>query len=322
MKKLIIKKTEEGQSVFKYLLRVLPSAPSGLLRKSMRKKNITRNGKKIEGKEILRAGDEVEVWFSDETWDKFSGSEGKEKAVPPLSFPYPFRDLIVYEDEDVLILNKPADLLTQRDDSGLISLNDGVLSYLKDAVTAAFRPSVCNRLDRNTSGLVLAGKNLAALQSLNRLLKDRTLRKYYAAVLFGTLTGEGTLKGYLVKDRTANRSSIRREPEAGAVPIETRYRAVRQFTREGIPLTLVRAHLVTGRSHQLRLHFSSLGHPILGDRKYGTGESLRAARALSVTRQLLHAETVTFPDTETLPETLSGKTFTAPLPEDMEKLLQ
>lgn len=322
MKELTIRKTEEGQNLFKYLLRVLPGAPSGILRKSLRKKNITLNGGKAAGKEILREGDTVCIWFSGETWEKFSCTEKAEQKTQDPDFPFSFREMILYEDENILILNKPAGILSQRDGSGAPALNDGVLSYLKESITPAFRPSVCNRLDRNTSGLVLAGKNLPALQKMNSLLKDRTLRKYYAAILFGTLTGEKTVKGYLVKNKDSNRSFLYRECREGAVPIETRYRVLRNFHVGNIPLTLAEAHLVTGRSHQLRLHFASLGHPILGDRKYGSRESLDAAKRLSVSRQLLHAERIVFPDMEAPFSFLSGKEWKAPLPEDMEKLLK
>ncbi len=321
MKELIIRNTEAGQNLFRYLLRVLPDAPSGILRKSLRKKNITLNGRKAEGKEILQEGDTVRVWFSEETWEKFSGAGKTEKETESPDFPFSFQDMILYEDENILILNKPAGLLSQRDGSGAPSLNDGVLSYLKDVMTPAFRPSVCNRLDRNTSGLVLAGKHLPALQMLNGLLKDRTLRKYYVTILFGTLTGEKTVKGYLIKDKNSNRSFLYRERKDGAVPIETRYRVLRNFTAGGIPLTLAEAHLVTGRSHQLRLHFASLGHPILGDRKYGSRESIEASKALSVPCQLLHAERIIFPHLEAPFSSLSGREWKAPLPEKMKKLL-
>ena len=142
MKELIIRNTEAGQNLFRYLLRVLPDAPSGLLRKSLRKKNITLNGRKAEGKEVLQEGDAVRVWFSEETWEKFSGMGKTEKETERPEFPFSFPDMILYEDENILILNKPAGLLSQRDGSGAPSLNDGVLSYLKDVMTPAFRPSV------------------------------------------------------------------------------------------------------------------------------------------------------------------------------------
>lgn len=144
------------------------------------KKNITLNGKKMEGKEKLVSGDRIDIWFSDDTISKFQ-DEMKPKGKD-LSF---FFSSILYEDENVLVLNKPAGLLSQGDGSGSPSLNDGLLAYLKNEITPAFRPSICNRLDRNTSGIVLAGKTMAALQQLSELIRTRAVSKTYIAMVWG-----------------------------------------------------------------------------------------------------------------------------------------
>ena len=316
MKEFTIKKEEAGQSALKYLARLLPEAPMGLLRKSMRKKNVTLNGKKMEGKEKLAAGDVLAVWFADETLDKFMGAkaEVQEKCLPD------FPKWIVYEDENLLVINKPAGILSQGDASGEPSLNDGLLSYLGNRVSSV-KPSICNRLDRNTSGLVLAGKTISSLQTLNALIKDRSLHKIYFALVLGEVPESGILKGFLVKDHETNQGRYSEKKVPGAVPIETRYKRKAVYHREGITYSQVEVLLVTGRSHQIRIHFASIGHPLLGDKKYGNKESLAASRALSIHRQMLHAARLVFPKMEGEMGALAGKEFVASMPIDLGGLV-
>lgn len=310
MQEFIIQKEEAGQTVMKYLARLLPEASMGLLRKSMRKKNIVLNGKKIEGREKIAAGDSVKVWFSDETIEKF---RGKKEEAPKRDYP-DFEAWVLYEDENIVILNKPAGLLSQGDTSGAPSLNEALLSARESG--GSVKPSICHRLDRNTSGLVVAGKTVRGLQEMNALIKARALTKVYQALVYGKTPPSGILKGYLVKDH--ERNQVRYTPcvEPGALPIETRYETLVTTTAHGCTFSLVRVRLVTGRSHQIRLHFSSIGHPLLGDRKYGSRASLAASEALHIRRQLLHAASLTFPALTDDFAYLSGKTFTAPLPAD------
>ncbi len=310
MKEFTIKKEEAGQSALKYLARLLPEAPMGLLRKSMRKKNVTLNGKKMEGKEKLAAGDVLAVWFADETLEKFMGAKEEKRGSLP-----DFPKWIVYEDEEILVINKPAGILSQGDASGAPSLNDGLLSYLGNR-TSSVKPSICNRLDRNTSGLVLAGKTISSLQTLNALIKDRSLHKIYDAIVLGEVPEAGTLKGYLVKDHETNRGRYSEREVPGAVPIETRYKRKGVYHKAGVTYSHVEVLLVTGRSHQIRIHFASIGHPLLGDTKYGNPESLAASRALGIRRQMLHAARLVFPETGLL----AGKEFGAEVPGDMRTL--
>ena len=198
MQEFIIQKEEAGQTVMKYMARLLPEASMGLLRKSMRKKNIVLNGKKIEGREKIAAGDSVKVWFSDETIEKF---RGKREEAPKRDYP-DFETWILYEDENIVILNKPAGLLSQGDTSGAPSLNEALLSARESR--AGVTPSICHRLDRNTSGLVIAGKTVRGLQEMNALIKARSLTKVYQALVYGKTPASGILKGYLVKDHERN----------------------------------------------------------------------------------------------------------------------
>lgn len=310
MQEFIIQKEEAGQTVMKYMARLLPEASMGLLRKSMRKKNIVLNGKKIEGREKIAAGDSVKVWFSDETIEKF---RGKREEAPKRDYP-DFETWILYEDENIVILNKPAGLLSQGDTSGAPSLNEALLSARESR--AGVTPSICHRLDRNTSGLVIAGKTVRGLQEMNALIKAHSLTKVYQALVYGKTPASGILKGYLVKDHERNQVRYTERVEQGAFPIETHYETLETVEAHGCLFSLVRVHLVTGRSHQIRLHFSSIGHPLLGDPKYGSRASLSASEALHIRRQLLHAASLTFPALTDDFAYLSGKTFTAPLPDD------
>lgn len=310
MQEFIIQKEEAGQTVMKYLARLLPEASMGLLRKSMRKKNIVLNGKKIEGREKIAAGDSVKVWFSDETIEKF---RKKKDESPKRDYP-DFEAWVLYEDENIVILNKPAGLLSQGDTSGAPSLNEALLAARESG--GSVKPSICHRLDRNTSGLVVAGKTVRGLQEMNALIKARALTKVYQALVYGKTPPSGILKGYLVKDHERNQVRYTLCAEPGALPIETHYETLVTTTAQGCTFSLVRVRLVTGRSHQIRLHFSSIGHPLLGDRKYGSRASLVASEALHIRRQLLHAASLTFPVLTDDFAYLSGKTFTAPLPAD------
>lgn len=310
MQEFIIQKEEAGQTVMKYLARLLPEASMGLLRKSMRKKNIVLNGKKIEGREKIAAGDSVKVWFSDETIEKF---RKKKEESPKRDYP-DFEAWVLYEDENIVILNKPAGLLSQGDTSGAPSLNEALLAARESG--GSVKPSICHRLDRNTSGLVVAGKTVRGLQEMNALIKARAPTKVYQALVYGKTPPSGILKGYLVKDHERNQARYTPCAEPGALPIETHYETLVTTTAYGCTFSLVRVRLVTGRSHQIRLHFSSIGHPLLGDRKYGSRASLAASEALHIRRQLLHAASLTFPVLTDDFAYLSGKTFTAPLPAD------
>lgn len=308
MKEFVIKETGEGQTLLHFAARMLPAAPAGLLYKSLRKKNIDINKKKCTGKEILRAGDTVHFWFSDETWARLAGRTEKTTGDAE------FAGWIIYEDDDILVVNKPAGLLSQGDGSGARSLNDRLLAYAgeKDGV----RPAVCNRLDRNTSGLVLCGKTIRALQALAASMKERTAKKLYRALVWGRTKDEETLRGYLAKDEKTNRVRVTDRPAEGARPIETRYRTIRTWEKDGADISEIEVHLVTGRPHQIRAHMASIGHPLLGDAKYGSKESRIFSAAHHISDQRLHAETLTLPLAEGALAHLSEKTFRAPLPED------
>lgn len=416
MKSVTIGKNQAGQRLDKFLHKYLPLAGDGFLHKMLRKKNITLNGKKAEGKEILAINDQVCIFFSEETFAKFAGRDagnpegthktgntakslhlGSESMDSPeksrgdsgklpagmqnAAVPKPYQEYtqayesldgitILYEDNDCLILNKPSGLLTQKAAPGDVSLNEWLIGYLleKKQISAEelsfFRPSVCNRLDRNTSGIVLCGKSLAGLQYLSQCVRERSVRKFYRTICVGALRESAVIHGYLVKDEARNRvtvspiltggaSSISPAdtsfvppvsafsiPFAGASPvpsmdafsvspagasasekaslIHTAYYPVAVTNA----YTLLEVELITGKSHQIRAHLASLGHPLIGDYKYGERTVNRMLKEqFCLEHHLLHACRVTFPETASGPgRHLSGKTVSAPCPDNFRRL--
>lgn len=308
MKQYVITKEEEGRRLFQFLEKLLPKAPKGLLHKSLRKKNILLNGTKSEGRSFLKKGDRIDIFFSDDTISAFSSD-----AATPYPSPLPsLAHWILYEDGHVILVNKPAGLLTQGDKSKAPSLNDALLAYAGKGRTVS--PSVCNRLDRNTSGIVICGKTAVGLKTMNGLIKKRSLGKYYLTIVYGNTPEEGVLTGFLSKNQTENQVSITNEQSSASRPVKTIYKKIKGLSLADTPCSLLAVRLITGRSHQIRAHMASIGHPVLGDRKYGTSDSIALSETLSIPFQLLHAWKLVFPPCiSELPE-LSGKVFTAKPP--------
>ena len=317
MKQFIITDNEAGQRFDKYLGKLMKDAPASFFYKMMRKKNITLNGKKATGNEKLNKNDEVKLFLSDETFEKFSGHVEVKKAVCKLN--------VVYEDEHVLFINKPVGMLSQPDDSGKMSLVEYLIGYLEEKgevsgeTLKTFKPSVCNRLDRNTSGIVAAGKSLAGLQELSKLLHDRTIHKDYLCVVKGNVTKEDYIKGFLHKDEKTNKVIVSREKTADALPIETRYTPLFLNGK----MTLLKVRLITGRTHQIRAHLASIGHPLAGDGKYGDERFNQYFREkYHLKNQLLHAYELEIPEIEGKLQYLSGRKFTAEIPTQFAKIRQ
>lgn len=327
MKEIVVTPREAGQRLDKLLGKYLKEAPKSFLYKMLRKKNITLNGKKADGSEKLQEQDCIRLFFSQETLEKFTGIPEK-KAVPEKkkSVSYPAKKLdIIYEDAHILLINKPAGMLSQKAEPKDVSLVEYLIGYLlrKGELTAedlqTFHPSVCNRLDRNTSGIVAAGKTVAGLQGLSTLFHDRTMHKYYRCLVKGEVREACYLEGYLKKEEKTNQVSIQSSPFPGASLIRTEYTPIVSNGK----FTLLEVNLITGRSHQIRAHLASVGHPLVGDTKYGDrtlNEYFQKKYGLKY--QLLHAYRLEMPQLCGALELVSEKRFIAELPDHFRVVLE
>ena len=378
MQSVTIGGNQAGQRLDKFLHKYLPNAGTGFLYKMLRKKNITLNGRKAEGSEILALEDTVTFFFSEETFAKFSGltqqdvaahhnttlrnnevlrheegsettqrteaaqnAEIRQSAETTLinEGQKAYRQLqgitVLYEDENILVLNKPDGVLTQKADKKDSSLNEWLIGYLLEREPSfqkelhTFRPSVCNRLDRNTSGIVLCGKSLAGSQYLSRCIRERTIRKFYKTICVGRLKEPQTIHGYLAKDTEKNRVTMWEDGDKApqkADPIHTAYMPLAWNGHAGAlascGYTLLEVELITGKTHQIRAHLAGIGHPLIGDFKYGrTDINNLLKERYGLSHQLLHACRVEFPREENgVGQALSGLVVCASCPDAFTQL--
>ncbi|MDD2972970.1 MAG: RluA family pseudouridine synthase [Lachnospiraceae bacterium] len=329
MIKETIHSNEAGQRLDKYLKKYLCYAPGSFVYKMLRKKNITLNDHKADGTEKLNIGDTISFFLGEETLEKFHGA--KKNAVSETAqyssayFQLKKRFSVLYEDDNIILLNKNAGVLSQKAKESDVSLNEALIGYLlqTDALTpedlGTFKPSICNRLDRNTSGIVICGKSLTGLQTMSLLLKERTMHKYYRCLVKGVMTESNHLEGYISKEERINKVTIYKDKAADSVPIITNYKPLHNNGR----ITLLEVELVTGKTHQIRAHLASIGHPIVGDYKYGDPHTnARYKERFLVEHQLLHAYRVEFPTLENACGNLSGKIFVADVPPVYRKILE
>lgn len=267
MTEITIQKNDAGQRADRFLSKAYPNLKSSLVCKLMRKKRIKLNGAKVEPNIILKEGDVFRFYLSDELLDK-----------KPIKREGDFRDIsaeisVIYEDENVLLIDKPVGLVVHEDnDNTADTLINRVLSYLYQKGEYdperenSFTPALVNRIDRNTSGIVIASKNAVSLRILNQKVRDREVQKLYLCAVRGTPEPrEATLTAYLKKLPEENRVLISDAPKPDFLTIKTKYRVLE--SKGG--LSLVEVDLLTGRTHQIRAHFAHIGHALLGDGKYG-----------------------------------------------------
>ena len=300
---------QSSQRLDKVLSRHLKNAPKSFIYKMLRKKNITLNGQKALGSEKTVAGDTVQFFFSEETYRKMRGESA---GIPEADIGFP-EIPILYEDSDVCIFVKPAGILSQKAVESDYSINEWIIwhSVEKGLVSASdyesFRPSVTNRLDRNTSGIMCAGLSERGLRVLSALFRDHKVGKYYYALASGRIENDQRLRAYLLKDASSNTVRVFETPVKGSREIRTDIHPL--FTGKDRTLLLIQLH--TGKSHQIRAHLAAGGHPLIGDPKYGDpAVNLKNNRFT----QCLHACSLVFPECE-LPG-ISGRVFKTEVPED------
>ncbi len=268
MKSFTIEKNDANQRLDKFLTKSCPKLPKALMYKYIRIKRIKVNGKRAEISTRLNVGDKVDMYINDEFFEK------KETVYDFMSASKNID--IVYEDENIILLNKKVGLLSHPDETEYVdTLITRVKRYLYEKgewhpdEETSFAPALVNRIDRNTSGIVICAKTAEALRVLNQKMKDRELHKIYLCIVHGKMNNEKELlEGYLVKDEKKNKVFVSKKPKDGAKLIRTEYKVL--GCRDG--LSLLEVNLLTGRTHQIRAHLASIGHPLVGDGKYGTNE--------------------------------------------------
>lgn len=318
MKEIIVKKNEAGQRLDKLLFKILNKAPKSFVYKMLRKKNIVLNDKKAQGFEIIKFKDIIKIYISDDTYNKFS--------IDIDIKTYDYKPDIIYEDNHIIIVNKPLGFLSQKSSTNDISINEYIISYLLESNSISkeemltFKPSICNRLDRNTSGIIIAGKTLLGLQEVSKLLRDREIDKYYLTIVKGKLFGNRKIHNWILKDNDKNKVKVINNQTENAYEIITEYAPISyskvNIDNKDIDLTLLRVKLITGRTHQIRAHLSYLNNPIIGDDKYGDMEINKYFKnKFKLNYQFLHCNEIKFGEINSELSYLSNKIFTANMPE-------
>ncbi len=307
MRELQIRENDANQRLDRFVGKAVPLLPDSLLQKYIRLKRIKLNGKGAKRDTRLAAGDSVQLYINDE----FFEPPREENAYLKVGAP---KLDIVYEDENLLLADKKPGVLCHsagKWDYNTLIANIQARAYQtgewKPREENAFAPALCNRIDRNTGGIVIAAKNAEALRILNDKIRDREIDKRYLCVVRGRpKPPEGRLEGYIFKDAKRNQVYVRERPEPGAKTAVTEYRLLKSASG----LSLVECRLLTGRTHQIRAHLASVGHPLLGEGKYAEN---REDRAKGFRFQALTAYRLVFPapQGDSL-DYLSGRVFTVP----------
>lgn len=305
-KNIFIEKNDAGQRLDKFLMKAYPNLPQAVLYKCIRTKDVKLNGARCRPESRLSPGDQLTVYWQEEYFGQPPREYDFLKAPKKLS--------VVYEDRHIMLLDKRPGLLVHPDETyHFDSLIARVQHELYDRgeynpqEEQSFAPALVNRIDRNTGGIVMAAKTAEALRVLNQKVKDRELLKLYLCVVTGRMREkEALLTGYLQKNEAQNRVYVSKTPSPGAKTIKTRYRVL----QEKGDLSLLEVELLTGRTHQIRAHMASIGHPLAGDGKYGKNA---VNKALGLKWQALYSYRLGFRFTSPAGklEYLNGRDFTA-----------
>lgn len=273
----------------------------------LRKKNIKLNGKKAQPEDIIIEGDTIQLYLAEETIEKFIGKkkEPKSKIIPN----------IVYEDKNIILINKPIGVLSHGTGAEFEeNIVDSMISYLIEKgdyvprIEKTFTPSICNRLDRNTSGIVIGAKNYSALKIINESIRRQNINRFYKAIVKGEVNKDFKGESYLTKDETRNKVRVSNKQVDGSKKIITKGRVIKTSSL----YSLLEIELITGRTHQIRAYLSSLGHPLIGDRKYGDPKvNNHFKNKYDLENQWLHAYKIDLQGLEEDFEYLNEKSFVA-----------
>ena len=288
MKEFTVTDNDAGQRFDRFIVKTAQRLPGALLQKYIRKKRIKLNGKGARGDVLLKAGDVLQFYINDEFFEPLRERGAYLRVKNP-------RLTIVYEDANILLADKkPGVLCHSAEGTALNTLIDNIKAYLHQKgewdpeQENSFAPSLCNRIDRNTGGIVIAAKNAEALRTMNEKIKNGEVEKIYLCAVIGVpKPSRASLRGYVVKDREKNQVTLSEEARPGAKLAVTEYRTLQ--TKNG--LSLVECRILTGRTHQIRAQMAANGTPILGDRKYG-GE--RCSKGQCAPFQALYSHRVKF----------------------------
>lgn len=319
MQEIIVDRNEADQRLTKLLMKYLNKAPSSFIYKMLRKKNIKLNGARAKGDELLKKGDIIQLYLSDET---ISGFQNEMAPVQPSPSKH-FELKVIYEDENILIADKPVGVLSQKAEASDYSINEAFIDYMLDkgeitqAQLQTFKPSICNRLDRNTSGLIICGKSLIGSQEMNGIIKNRLVDKYYTTIIHGELTKTIDSRCYHIKDGFKVHIYDEKPSEGNAAEIHTIFEPVKSSNG----YTLVRVKLITGKTHQIRAQAAHLGFSIIGERKYNNHiGSIDFNKKYDLKYHLLHCESLYFHDMKGPLDYLNHKEFTCEKPKLFQKI--
>lgn len=272
MREFTVGKNDAGQRLDKFISKAVPALPSVLMYKFIRLKKIKVNRARAEQGQMLKEGDVVHLFIKEEFFEKDAADSAFKKLAPRIH--------IIYEDDNILLCDKRPGIIVHSDEAEQTNtLISHIKAYLYQSgqydpdAEQSFAPALCNRIDRNTGGIVIAAKTAEALRQVNKAIKERTLTKQYLCAFHGKVKQKtATLTGFLVKDSVTNQVKVYdKKPHSGAKSIVTEYEVLAE--REG--LSLAKVTLITGRTHQIRAHFAHIGHPLLGDGKYGVNAADR-----------------------------------------------
>lgn len=318
MKQVVITKQEQNQRIDKYIKKYLNQAPLSFIYKLFRKKDVKINGHWVKENYIIQDGDVLSIYITDSQLEEFN----KVKEIEKVELTHP----IVYEDENILIINKPRGLLVHGDaNEKRVTLSNEVLNYLyfkgeyDPKKTSGFTPAPAHRLDRNTSGLVCFAKNLEALQELENLFKDKEeIVKTYSALVVGNLDRDMEIDLPLIKDSNTGLVKVGKVKDGAKNAL-----SLVKISKNYGDFSLVNVVLVTGRTHQIRVHLSSVGYPIVGDAKYGNFKANKEFKELyKFENQFLHAGSIEFKKIPGLLNYLSNRKFVAELPKKELEILK